>query len=336
MTAVRKRDAPRHGSDASTAIALCADDYAMHQGIDDAICALLAQRRLTAVSCMSGAPRWRNQAAPRLREMAVANAVAHNVADIGLHLNLTESFGQQDIRLASLIVKACTRRLDKEALRMRFARQFDAFEAGMGKTPDFIDGHQHVHQFPVVRDIVLELIESRYGVRKPWVRTTLTGTGSGLPSPKQALLGLLGGWTLARRLRAVNIATNAGFAGVYGFDSADYAGLVEQWLLRAREGTLLMCHPALSSSAHDPIGRQRQREYGFFSSDAFATMLAARGVRLVRLSSLLAAACHERQVPLQDFPEPVVNKSNAKPNAKPSCAMTDPDDPGNRMNTDAR
>ncbi|MBC7452097.1 MAG: ChbG/HpnK family deacetylase [Massilia sp.] len=310
-------------------MALCADDYALHEGVDDAVCALLAQRGLTAVSCMSGAPRWHNYAAPRLREMADgagAQKATNSVADIGLHLNLTESFGQQDTSLAGVIVKSYTRRLDREALRTRFARQFDAFEDGMGRTPDFIDGHQHVHQFPVVRDIVLELIASRYGERTPWVRSTLAG--SGLLSPKQALLGLLGGWTLARRLRAANILTNAGFAGVYGFDSDDYAGLFEQWLLRAREGMLLMCHPAISSGAHDPIGCQRQREYGFFSSDAFATMLAARGVRLVRLSSLLAPACHERHGALQDFSEPVVNQ--------PSCTMTNLDDPGTRMNTDAR
>ena len=349
MTGALDRHAPRHGSgDATTAIALCADDYAMHRGIDDAVCALLAQRRLTAVSCMSGAPRWRDQAAPRLREMAggaTANAMAgadadnvsdnitDNVADIGLHLNLTESFGQQNTSLARLIVQACTRRLDRDALRIGFARQFDAFEAGMGMAPDFIDGHQHVHQFPVVRDVLLELIDARYGDRKPWVRNTHAGSGAGAPSPKQALLALLGGRILARRLTAAGIASNAGFAGVYGFDSDDYASLFEQWLARAREGTLLMCHPAVSSSAHDPIGRQRQREYAFFSSAAFAPMLAAHAVRLVRLSQLLAAPCPTRHILLQDFPKPVVNQ--------PGCAITDPairrpGDPGTKMKTDAR
>ena len=273
----------------ATAIALCADDYALHEGIDDAVCALLAQRRLTAVSCMSGAPRWLSQAAPRLREMtgSGASAGALAVADIGLHLNLTESFGQQDISLARLIVQACARRLDLDALRINFAQQFDAFEAGMERVPDFIDGHQHVHQFAGVRDVLFELIERRYGARKPWVRTTLAGAGAGNASPKQALLALLGGRILARRLRTAGIPTNTAFAGVYGFDSDDYAGLFEQWLARARAGTLLMCHPAVSASAQDPIGRQRQLEYGFFSSAAFAPMLAAHQVRLVRLSSLL-------------------------------------------------
>lgn len=265
----------------AVSIALCADDYAQHRGIDEAVCALLAQERLTAVSCMSTAPRWQGQAAPRLREISAGR----RSADIGLHLNLTEAFGHARASLPALIARACARRIDLAAVRAGFGRQFDAFEAAMGSAPDFIDGHQHVHQLPRVRDVLLELVGRRYGARKPWVRNTLAGAGIG--NPKQALLMLLGGRALAHRLKAAGIPTNAGFGGVYGFDIDDYAGRFDQWLARARDGTLLMCHPAASSCAHDPIGAQRQLEYRFFSADAFPAMLAAHRVRLVRLSSLL-------------------------------------------------
>ena len=50
-----------------TPIALCADDYAQNPGIDAAVQTLLAQSRLSAVSCFSTAPRWLQQAAPALR-----------------------------------------------------------------------------------------------------------------------------------------------------------------------------------------------------------------------------------------------------------------------------
>lgn len=270
--------------DKTTAIALCADDYAQHRGIDDAVCALLEQRRLSAVSCMSSAPRWSEMSAPRLREQAAGDAGA----DIGLHLNLTESFGAQVVSLGSLIVKSYMRRLDTRALRTGFARQFDAFEEAMGRAPDFVDGHQHVHQLPQVSQAVMELLELRYGARKPWVRNTVPARG--VVGAKPAMLRLLGGVSLARRLRAGGIATNAGFGGVYGFDNGDYAALFDNWLARAANGTLLMCHPAASHCAHDPIGRQRLVEYRFFSSDAFPALLAARGIRLAPLSSLLPLA----------------------------------------------
>ena len=268
----------------TTTIALCADDYAQHRGIDDAVCALLEQRRLNAVSCMSTAPRWSEMSAPRLREQAAGN----DGADIGLHLNLTERFGAQPISLGSLIVKSYTRQLDKVALRSGFARQFDAFEEAMGRMPDFIDGHQHVHQLPQVSEALMDLLERRYGARKPWVRNTVPAPG--VVGTRPAMLRMLGGVSLARRLKAGGIATNAGFVGVYGFDSGDYAALFDEWLVNAAHGTLLMCHPAASTVAHDPIGRQRLAEYRFFSSDAFPALLAARAIRLAPLSSLLPLA----------------------------------------------
>lgn len=267
-----------------TAIVLCADDYAQHRGIDDAVCALLEQRRLSAVSCMSSAPRWRERSAPRLREQAAGD----DRADIGLHLNLTESFGAQPVSLAGLIVKSYARRLDAGALRTGFARQFDAFEDGMGRAPDFIDGHQHVHQLPQVSEALVELLERRYGARKPWVRNTVPA--SGVRGAKPAMLRMLGGVALARRLREGGIATNAGFGGVYGFDRGDYGVLFDEWLASAATGTLLMCHPAASTCAHDPIGHQRLVEYRFFSSGEFPALLAARRIRLAPLSSLLPLA----------------------------------------------
>ena len=268
----------------TTAIALCADDYAQHRGIDDAVCALLEQRRLSAVSCMSTAPRWKDQSAPRLREQAAGDTGA----DIGLHLNLTESFGARQISLGGLIVKSYTQRLDVARLCRGFARQFDAFETAMGRAPDFVDGHQHVHQLPRVAEAVMELLQQRYGARMPWVRNTVPARG--VIGAKPALLHVLGGSALARRLKECGIATNAGFGGVYGFDSNDYGALFGEWLAGSEQGTLLACHPAASTHAHDPIGHQRLVEYRFFSSDAFPALLAAHEIRLAALSSLLPLA----------------------------------------------
>jgi predicted glycoside hydrolase/deacetylase ChbG (UPF0249 family) len=261
------------------AIGLCADDYGQHAGIDDAVCALVAQGRLTAVSCMSEAPRW-SAAAARLRELPGA--------DIGLHLNLTERFVAPQAGLGALIATCYLRRLDPAALRATLARQCDAFEAAIGRAPDFIDGHQHVHQLPQVADALIELIDRRYGARPPWVRNTVPLAG--LRGVKPTVLRALGGGSLARRLRTRAVPTNAGFGGVYGFDTPDYGEQVDRWLARARDGALLMCHPASATAAGDPISAQRLVEFAFLASPAFAAMLAARQVRLVRLSTILPGA----------------------------------------------
>lgn len=267
----------------SIPIAICADDFAQHGGIDDAVCALLAQRRLSAVSCMCGAPRWLEQSAPRLREQG-------DGADLGLHLNLTEGFGESQDgeaiqRLPMLIVRSYCRRLDQTRLYDIIARQLDAFEAGIGKIPDFVDGHQHIHQLPMVRQVLLKILQTRYPGALPWVRNTLPANRKW--RGKALLLRLLGGAALAQDLTAARIPSNHGFAGVYGFDTEDYAARFETWLQSAGSGTLLMCHPGQADEPNDPIGKQRLVEYAFLGSERFINMLATYRVRVERLSALL-------------------------------------------------
>ena len=49
-------------------VALCADDYALSPGIDEAILALADAGRVTAFSCMTASKRW-SQAAVALKPL---------------------------------------------------------------------------------------------------------------------------------------------------------------------------------------------------------------------------------------------------------------------------
>ncbi|MFD2272715.1 ChbG/HpnK family deacetylase [Undibacterium arcticum] len=142
------------------------------------------------------------------------------------------------------------------------------FEAGLGRVPDFIDGHQHVHQLPVVRELLLELVQTRYAGQRMWIRNTLPATPRW--RGKAQILKRLGGAHLARRLEQSGLATNRGFGGVYGFDTDDYASRFEQWLTAAQPGMLLMCHPAIALQDNDAIAAQRVVEYHFFQFSAIS------------------------------------------------------------------
>src|SRR5262245_43853684 len=62
-------------------IILCADDYAMTEGVSRAIGELAAARRLPATSVMTTPPHW--------QRMAPRPLVHRGHLSIGLHLNLT-------------------------------------------------------------------------------------------------------------------------------------------------------------------------------------------------------------------------------------------------------
>ena len=290
------RDAPPAGTGAAhadprpdgaaprspTRIALCADDFALHPAVDDAVLRLAHQGRLGATSCMTTSPRWA-ESARGLRADAPPGLAT------GLHLNLTEGHGGAAPTLVAVLRDTYARRLGKADARRSVVRQLDAFEQAMGRPPDFIDGHQHVHQLPGVRDALLDVLAERYGVAAdaaamPAVRATVPARrawGVG----KAGVLAVLGGWELRRRLDRLGIPHNTGFAGVYGFDAptpAGYGRHMDRWLAGSPDGTLMMCHPATSIVTGDAIAAQRVVEFDYLASDAFGDSLRRHGVVLAR------------------------------------------------------
>lgn len=52
--------------------------------------------------------------------------------------------------------------------------QLERFIQLMGRWPDFIDGHQHVHQFPLIRKAMMAVYEQRLQSPAVWVRSSLS------------------------------------------------------------------------------------------------------------------------------------------------------------------
>ena len=149
-------EAPQHSS-SWRAIALCVDDYGLNDGVNQAVLALAQLGRVQAVSAMVGGPAWR-QGAPALRALDGA------AVEVGLHLGLTECALDPALRfpLSRLIARAYLGQLDRNALQREIVAQLDAFEHAMGRAPAYVDGHQHVHQLPVVRTLLLAELARRY------------------------------------------------------------------------------------------------------------------------------------------------------------------------------
>src|SRR5437763_3269844 len=115
--------------------------------------------RLNATSVMVVAPSFDRSEAASLNML---NAGARRAA-LGLHVTLTAPFRPLTtafkptrdgafLPLDQMFLRGALRMLRRRPLQNEIAAQLDAFVGAFGRTPDFIDGHQHVHLFPQVRD----------------------------------------------------------------------------------------------------------------------------------------------------------------------------------------
>ncbi len=259
---------------ARRAISVCVDDFGQHEGINRAALDLAGRQRVSAISCLVDGPAW-HSGARALQAQATQ-------AEVGLHLNFTEDFGQGACHaLPALIRRSYGRLLDRAQIRTAIRRQFDRFEQAMDRLPDFVDGHQHVHQLPVIRDQLIAVMNERNGSARPWLRSTLPPAAcwkSGLPRSavaKSWLIGRLGAKALRALASRHGYPQNNRLVGVYGFElsEADYLRKMKLWLDCARDGDVLMCHPSLPWKGGDLLQDARNQEYRVLSSAAFSALL---------------------------------------------------------------
>lgn len=266
-------------------IILCADDYGLSPGVGLGIRQLISQGRLTATGCMTVSPFWPEQAA-ELAPLA-------GQADIGLHFTLTDHRPLGAMPglapegrfppLGLLMKLAFLGRLDAAEIAGELERQIDRFAVEMGRVPDFIDGHHHVHQLPTIRDAVTAAFGRLKGGYLRYCDEPLLPLPAVAPV-RAAVIGAIGaGW--ARRCRAAGIPGNTGFRGVRSFQEPSYAALMPRWLAGARDGMLVMCHPGHADDALrqvEHVVAQREDELAYLSGDDFARDLRAAGVTLSR------------------------------------------------------
>jgi predicted glycoside hydrolase/deacetylase ChbG (UPF0249 family) len=269
---------------------LCADDYGISPAVNAAIRELLLGGRLNATSVMVVTPSWSRSEASLLLSLRAAG----RLRAIGLHLTLTGPFrpltasfkplcGSSFRPLTDMIFLSWLRRLDRAALGAEIAAQLAAFSAAFGAAPDFLDGHQHVHLLPQVRDEVVSAIKA--AAPKAWIRQC----GSVRPVLDQLKdrKGLLLSWfsgALRRKAKAQSVAVNPAFAGSYALrPDTDFARLFPHFLDRLPDGGLIMCHPGRVDDELkklDSLTALRETEYRYFASDAFVDLLQRRKVVL--------------------------------------------------------
>jgi len=251
--------------------ALCADDFGLRPEISAAIVDLVARKRLSSVSCITNAAGFAQDAnllRPHLHAI-----------EVGLHFNLTEGTAccaplakhwPSLPSVARLILRSHSGRLPIAAIAAELTAQLQLFRAAFGQDPDFIDGHQHIHDLPGIRPLVVAYVKSHADTM--WLRNTGHIDGKAYRF-KRTVIEMTGGRALQKNIRANKLKSNAVLLGVYDFARTDYRGLMQAWLQRLPNNSgLIFCHPGKLATAAgaNHMAACRHREWQYLASDAFA------------------------------------------------------------------
>jgi predicted glycoside hydrolase/deacetylase ChbG (UPF0249 family) len=264
--------------DAARKIVLCADDYGLSPGVSRGIRELLTQRRLSATSCMVVFPEFAHDG-PLLKPF-------FEQADIGLHFTLTA-----ELPLSSVLIAGWLRRLDVKEVRRELNRQLDIFASVMGRPPAYIDGHQHVHLLPGVREAVADAAKD-IGSYVRLTREPITSEMMKRPAPVDSTYLSWASQPLARLAAQRGIRTNTGFRGVRSFkERAPFRTLFQRMIAGAANGSIIMCHAGHVDDiliGRDPIQQQREEEYAYLTTDGFTEDISNARLQLAALREALA------------------------------------------------
>jgi chitin disaccharide deacetylase len=270
---------------------LCADDYGISPGVNAAIRELILRGRINATSVMVAAPHFNGD---QVAALDTLNSGERRTA-IGLHVTLTAPFkpisadfiplrNGQFLPLNEMLRTAIARRLQPERLVIEIATQLRNFLDAFGRPPDFLDGHQHVHLFPQVRDAFLKVASE--GAPRAWVRQCGRARGARRLHDRKALTLDLLSLGFRGKAKRLGVTVNPAFAGTYTFNAkAKFDKIFPRFLSGLPDGGLIMCHPGIVDSeleALDSLTTLREQEFSFFSSDAFPKVLAEHGIALAQ------------------------------------------------------
>ncbi len=246
------------------------DDFGLHPSVNEAIenCVQFGSVNSISVITNGSAPDYE-----LLRKLYVKTF-------IGLHLTwvgepwLTQKIFIPDWKALLKKVMLGGSRFRNQLLEEAKAQMQELLQNGI--VPDHIDSHQHVHHFPFLWDIVLNL---QHKNRISRIRV------AHVKSPGLMRMGVAG---FGLNIRASMIQQPAGFYAAGIRHAGNYNGKLLSAELRLAAGadTELIVHPGTDNNALDhKYGHWKfdwEREYAILTSNDFTKLISDNGFKLMK------------------------------------------------------
>ena len=234
-----------------------ADDYGLTEGISLGILRAHREGIVTSTSCLALAPGFATSGKWLLEDDAASLGVGVHLATVGedpplLTAKEVPTLVDRQGRLPSswrvFLARATAGRIDAADLAREFRAQLEAVR-DLGVTVTHLDTHQHLHLWPLVREVVLDLaVESGIpAVRVPRSTTAFPGAG----------VNYLAG-ELARRAAARGLAFPSQAAGVDEAGRMDH-DRIEAALSRLGASGAPVCELSAHPGEGDDPDRHRYR-----------------------------------------------------------------------------
>ncbi len=239
-----------------------ADDFGIDDGHDEVMLRLLKKNKINGVSVFS-----EFISAEFAQDLAGVRS-EHNI-QVGLHFNLTH--GNSSMNVSSVLIKSIFLQIDKIKILESLNDQLEAFKIKFGFMPDFIDGHQHVHAFPVISKVIIKALENIKF--KGWIRNIGSGSFTGLSLAircfylKKFLILEAISFFHRSELKKSEIPFNKFFFGLMPLDQPKKLSIALSNLYSSDflSSTVIMCHPGSvkgsESKDHPAISRELEASF---------------------------------------------------------------------------
>jgi len=246
---------------------ICADDFAITTNVSKAIIKLLEKKKINSTSCIVTT----KNASRNLNLLKKFNSKKDFL--IGLHLTLTnfipstkfikiKRFGS----IVNLYLNIFFNNITREEIKNELLNQILIFKKKFGNYPKLIDGHHHIHQLPIISEILIGIIKE-LKIKEIIVRNTKVKLKDALSIKKnlyKTILLSIFGYFFRKKLIKNKIKTNDYFLGIYDFRNVEIFKKNFEIFNKSNEFYIFMCHPGFSDKilkSLDSVTKQREIEF---------------------------------------------------------------------------